>query len=907
MSNPAFRFIRMIGVPAALCASAFVGLNVSEASAQTASPPEASAPGSEAPAREAAPLRLDEMVVTGSVAPRTKLETALAVSTIGPDQIQVSAPRSTAEMLKLIPGIYTESSGGEVGNNLVARGVATNGAVSGYLYVALQEDGLPVWSESNFRFTQADTFVRVTNFVERIEALRGGSAGVFQSSDPLGIINFVTREGTAEVHGEMKLETGDFGLLRNEAWVAGPVTRNVTFALGGFYRVDDGIRPPGYTADKGGQLMGNLKWNFPNEKGYVKLLGKKMDDHPAFQLPFPLRNALPVALGGVVHTGTIPGGPDKNTGAITSPDIRRLSFPSTPAGPINIDLADGESADFSYVGTDLECQLADGLRLKSLNRYSSGQHLEVRNPFSTPDTVQNIVNGLAGNSRAGGAFAAAVIPGSSNYNFMLSYPGQNGAVAAANPAAAATLNGNGLGDLNSMTYIRIDLKNYQQDLRLTQTFNDGKTSLTAGFFYSYFQVATFENVDQQLIDVSSSFHRLDVTFLNGTTSVPIGKYTFNGITALGTTYINSYAEKRETDFFAVFTHRIGTLSLDAGYRYLKANVYGWGEAPITNYDSNGAIGATAASNNGLGFYPALRNGVFGGGNTSSGSDSKGDHAVTVGANYVFSDKHTAVFARYSRSPKMIYTNDILLAIPFGNGSGNGTPTPFAGQNHMTQYEVGFKYSRSSVGLFLTGFKVEERNIAFADTVFLPNGSLGTGPVSTLDEDVYGVEVEGVWTPRAVPGLSFSVHGTVQDPKFVNNVHIRGYDANGNVIQLAVNGLQPVRIPKAYGNISAGYSWPLAGWGTLAGNISYQYTGKRPVDQANSEFLDHFDEVAAGASFTTARGLTFRVQASNLLNGKGITEGDPRSNNNVVANLAAPYANYRPILPRTVVGSVSYRF
>ena len=26
------------------------------------------------------------------------------------------APRSTAEMLKLIPGIYTESSGGEVGN-----------------------------------------------------------------------------------------------------------------------------------------------------------------------------------------------------------------------------------------------------------------------------------------------------------------------------------------------------------------------------------------------------------------------------------------------------------------------------------------------------------------------------------------------------------------------------------------------------------------------------------------------------------------------------------------------------------------------------------------------------------------------------------------------------------------------
>jgi len=47
---------------------------------------------------------------------------------------------------------------------------------------------------------------------------------------------------------------------------------------------------------------------------------------------------------------------------------------------------------------------------------------------------------------------------------------------------------------------------------------------------------------------------------------------------------------------------------------------------------------------------------------------------------------------------VIYTNDILLAIPFGNGSGNGTPTPFRKQNHMTQYELGPEISRSSLGL-----------------------------------------------------------------------------------------------------------------------------------------------------------------------------------------------------------------
>ncbi len=902
LSRPACRSLAL------LAAAAFICLCSAPIFAQPT-------PAGDAAAKNDELLKLDQLVVTGSVTPQTKLDSALAVTTVDPGQIQTTAPRSTAEMLKLIPGIYTESSGGEVGNNLVARGVATGGSVSGYLYVALQEDGLPVWSESNFRFTQADTFVRVTNFVDRIEALRGGSSGVFASSDPLGIINFITREGTQEMHGEYKLETGDFGLIRNEGWIAGPISRNTTFALGGFYRIDDGIRAPGYAADKGGQLMGNVKYNFPDDKGSIKLLAKVMDDNPEFELPFPLATA-PVAVGGTVHPSTIPGGPDMNTAAIVSPDLRRLSFPGSPMGPINIDLADGESANYGYLGTDLDYHLTDTLRLKMLQRYSAGSHKEVRDSFGTTDTLQDIVNGLATKANSAGAFAAALIPGSfsispisgastQNYNFKLTYPGQVGAVAAANPAAAAVLNGNGLGNPNSMTNININLKNYQNDLRLVQTFNDGNTSLTGGLYYSYFQVATVENVDQQLIDISNSYHRLDVTFLDAAAGTPIGQYTYNGMTQLGTTYINSYAEKREVDFFAVFTHKIKSLSLDAGYRYLKAQVSGWGEAPAT-YDGNPFVGTTATTNNGLGFFPALRNSTFGSGNVSNGTDSKGDHAITAGANYVFPDRHTAVFARFSRSPKMIYTNDILLEIPFGNGSGNGTPTPFRSQNHMTQYELGLKYSRSSVGLFLTAFKVEERNVAMQDTVFLANGSLGAGPFSTLDEDVYGVEIEGVWTPP-IPGLSLSVHGTYQDPKFVNDVHIRGFDANFNTIQLDLSGLLPTRIPKEYGNLSASYALAMTDWGTLSINGSYQYTGRRALDQANTEFLGSFYECAAGASFETKGGLIFRVQAANLLNGRGITEGDPRATTATVANPIAPWQNFRPILPRSVVASATYRF
>jgi iron complex outermembrane receptor protein len=879
-------------------------------------------------------LHLDAVVTTGSVTPRSKLESALAVTTLDPGQMQQIAPRSVAEMLKAVPGLYLESTGGEVGNNLVARGVATNGGVSGTLYVALQEDGLPILSESNFRFTQADTFLRATNFVERVEALRGGSAGVFASSDPLGIINFITREGTQEVHGEVKLQTGDYGLFRNEAWIAGPINNNTTFALGGFYRLSDGIRKPGYTADKGGQLMGNVKYNFPNRLGYVKVLAKVMNDHPAFEMPFPLQNRLPVAINSEVGVTTIPGGPDMNSAAVTSVDTRFFSFPGSPAGPINIDMAQGEGAEYRHIGTDVEYELADGLKFKSLNRYTTGTHQENRIAFATADTLQNIANSLGGNARASGAFANAKNATTGNYNFMLTYPGATGAspatgaTAAADPTAASTLNTNGLGVLGTVNGITINLKNFQQEFRLTQSFNEGKTSLTGGFYYSYFEVGTRQSNSQELLDVSNNYRRLDMTFLNDGTTTPIGKYTYNGITNLGSSYINSSAEKREYDWFGVLTHKIGSLSLDLGYRYLKAEVSGWGEAPQT-YDGNAFVGnpggsypatttafagagtfvanaTPAATTNGtLTFFPGLRAAVFGGGTIASASDSKGDHALTAGANYVFPDRHTAVFARFSRSPKMIYTNDVLLETPFGNGSGNGTTTPFRSQNHMKQYELGLKYSRSSVGMFLTAFKVEERNVAFADTVFLANGSLGTGPFSTLDEDVYGLELESLWSPFR--GLSINLNATYQDPKFVNDVHVKGFDAAGNVIQLGVSGLMPTRIPKTYGMLGAAYTFPMTEWGTLSVNGAVQYTGRRALDQANSEFLAPFHEYSGGIGFAMKNGLTLRVDAANIANSLGITEGDPRSSTAVVANLTAPYANYRPVLPRTITASVSYRY
>jgi len=200
---------------------------------------------------------LNTFVVTGSIAPETKLDASLAITTLAPSDNETMAPRSIDELMKAVPGVYIESTGGEANNTVAARGV---GAGDGFEYLAMLEDGLPVISEEDMSFSTADNYTRVSTWIASVEGLRGGSSGVLITDAPIGSINFIGREGTQQLQGEYQLQVGDFGLIRNDMWIAGPVDKNDTFAFGGFYRADNGIRNPGYKADFGGELTANFRF-----------------------------------------------------------------------------------------------------------------------------------------------------------------------------------------------------------------------------------------------------------------------------------------------------------------------------------------------------------------------------------------------------------------------------------------------------------------------------------------------------------------------------------------------------------------------------------------------------------------------------------------------------------------------
>jgi outer membrane receptor protein involved in Fe transport len=219
---------------------------------------------------------------------------------------------------------------------------------------------------------------------------------------------------------------------------------------------------------------------------------------------------------------------------------------------------------------------------------------------------------------------------------------------------------------------------------------------------------------------------------------------------------------------------------------------------------------------------------------------------------------------------------------------------------ITQYEVGLKFAGRRAGVFLTAFEMQQDNLLQQDFVFGPDGT-PIRQTAQLDVRTPGIELEGMWTPLS--GLTVDVRGVWQDPEM--STPLQAQNPADPTDYIPLEGKRPYRLPTLYGSVGAAYSLPSMNWGTITVNASYQYTGGRYVDLANQIKLSSFDEVFAGVSVALKNGFTFRVQAANLFNSKGITEGDPRSDQ-IVASTAS-YFNARPLLPRSIIASATYSF
>ncbi len=304
-------------------------------------------------------LKLDEVVVTGTATGASKMKQSSSVSTVGVDQILQSQPTNASDILRSIPGIRAESSGGGGNANVTVRGLPIS--AGGSRYVQFQEDGLPVMLFGDVAFSTPDMFLRADNSLERLEVVRGGSASTLATNAPGGIINFINKTGD-EPGGSIGLTTGlGYNEKRLDFDYSGKLGEKTRFFVGGFTHNGEGPRNATGNSNQGGQIKGNITQELDN--GFVRLNFKALDDQSPLFMPVPVK----------ISKGTVSELPgiDPRMASMYSPYWVKDYTLSKNNTMVGTDVNDGLRVKQNSFGVEADLKLADGWKLSEKFRHTS--------------------------------------------------------------------------------------------------------------------------------------------------------------------------------------------------------------------------------------------------------------------------------------------------------------------------------------------------------------------------------------------------------------------------------------------------------------------------------------------------------------------------------------------------------
>lgn len=229
-------------------------------------------------------LNLEEIVVTATATSGSKMKQSVSVSTLDSEQILKNQPTNAADVLRSIPGIRSESSGGGGNANVTVRGLPIS--AGGSRYVQFQEDGLPVLLFGDIAFATPDMFIRADGSLDRLEVVRGGSASTLATNSPGGVINFISKTGEDQ-GGSVALTKGlGFDRTRLDFDYGGKISDKTRFFVGGYYNTGEGPREAVSSAEQGHQIRANITHKLDN--GYIRLNLKSLDDKSPLFMPAPV-------------------------------------------------------------------------------------------------------------------------------------------------------------------------------------------------------------------------------------------------------------------------------------------------------------------------------------------------------------------------------------------------------------------------------------------------------------------------------------------------------------------------------------------------------------------------------------------------------------------------------------------
>ena len=828
--------------------------------AQTA-PGAAPVAGSRTPGQSIAAASVAEadeaetIVVTGQTTRNRALITASADITIADrETIDRKAPRSTADLLELVPGIFVEGTAGAISNNYSVRGLQGGGQ----RFVQLQEDGLPILYSGG----GADFFFDQDLTIDRLEAVKGGSSGVLTVNGAGATINFISRRPNfKEAEGIARVTAYNYGLKRGDFYYSQPITPNLAFNIGGYVQSSPGVRdnPFDYA---GFRIKGALEYRF-DDGGSIRVSAKGGDVENAYYADQPYRftNGKP---GGIPSLDTQFG----NVGGDAFANIAvPVSTFANASGFREFRYRDGVKAKTAQVRLDIDKPLGDSINLFARARYfkysydfnglfpgsgTGNAGLASAVNYLTPGALSPI-DSLLTAGRA--AFPTTVRFGIKNL--------RTGVLLAANQTAALNaLNGNGFLQRTTLNHDKVDGRDFGSNIGGTWEYQTGgfKNSLTAGAMYYNVKRSQDQSATASVVnDVKTNSDIYDIVALDVGNNV-VGTLSDNGLVSYGD-WGAGIRERRDStvSLYVNDELQIGDLHIDAGIR--------WESDRATAIDGN-----SAAVNQ------PVRPGVVGvvrtvgstfDGTYSTNKRTRRKAAYTAGANYLI----TPTLAVYGRYAKGFQTNN---------------PDPIT-TIELIEAGVRYQYGRIFTGsatIFRTNFK--NQNYNFADPI---NPAVQSNINADLRTD--GVEINA--TVRPIDWFAVEFQGVFQKPKLIN-LAINGANQRG------FEGNRPERTPAKLFTITPTAKLP-NDLGTVYGR--YKYIGRIFADAGNGVALPSYGVTSFGIDFNVTERLQLNFNVDNVFNVKGLTEGNPRQGQTQAITDGYFYA--RGIVGTTYGGSATFRF
>jgi hypothetical protein len=797
---------------------------------------------------------LDEVVVTGSAQSGglRKLDASYSITTASLEEIRDVNPSSAADLLKIVPGLWAESSGGATGPNIEIAGFPGGGDAP---YVTYSINGSPIYpSSGNISFMDNSSQFRMDESVERAEVVIGGPDVVLSNGQMGATANFILRQGTATPHGDLGITLGSEGLYRVDGFYGGPLAQDWYMSVGGFYRYSNGIRDSQFPADDGGQLTATITRTF--DAGTIMFFARELNDKNLFVTD------IPVSVTGTGSSQTVSGFPgfNPNTGTFAGSGLRGISVLETTTGPpITADLANGRGSDLHVFGSNLDVKIADAVTLSNKLMYSAGEMdcYCLFNNFA-PQTLSSFIAGEI-----------------KTVNGNTAITGPNGMAS----SGTATLVSNGAA-VNPNSYVasmgfwivQKQIQSFSDELRFTFDLFPGNKLTTGAYLAAYSSDDHWWLGNNELITATQNANLIDLTLNNGANVT-------NSAGQLGASFFTLVENWNglNTALFASDQWKIDQWLFDAGYRIEEQQDHG----TIENDSS------VNLDNNPLNLYNkgvSVPNGTFTQGVSceTSGANECTEFRHTlgswsVGANYEITD-HMAVFGRVNQGVHFPGFDDLRSGTPQTQGIKN--------------YEVGY---RAQTSTFYGVIDVFHRT--FTGVPFQQFTATGQSITASYGAESTGVTVETRWEP--IQHLSIDLSGDWQHDVYTSysSATAGGADYTGLYLQ---------RQPQLQFRITPAYELPMD-WGGLRFFATYTHVGLRYSDIANQEILPAYYTLDAGIVGELGEHFELRLQGSNLTDQLGLTEGNARIAVGSGSGISGGLEMARPIFGREVNVQLRYKF